>query len=157
SRVRRILEGVRSGRLSLGEAETRLATAPFDDLGFAKVDSHRAIRCGFPEVIYCAGKSPGEVEAIAAAVLAGGDRLLAPRATRSHAEVLLKRFPDAVFHERASIVTIRRDKKPRRIGLVFVLSAGTSDVPVAEEARLTAEMMNARVETLYDVGVAGVH
>jgi len=155
--LKRLLANVRAGRTSVKDALARLDGPPFEDIGFAKVDAHRELRCGFPEVVYCAGKTPAEVQSIAERLLARSERLLATRAGPEHAEALARRFKEALFHPRAGIVTIRRGRAPRPRGFVLVLSAGTADIPVAEEALLTAAMMDARVEPIYDVGVAGVH
>lgn len=153
----RLLSRVKSGAISLDAAASALAAAPFEDLGFAKVDGHREIRCGFPEVVYCEGKTPAEVGAIAERLLRSGARLLATRAGADHFDAVRRLFPEAEYHERSRIVTVRRGRAPREKGRVLVLSAGTADIPVAEEALLTAKMMGARAEPIYDVGVAGIH
>ncbi|MHC4470393.1 MAG: nickel pincer cofactor biosynthesis protein LarB [Planctomycetota bacterium] len=151
-----LLAEVRAGVTDLDEAADRLAHLPFDDIGFARVDTHRELRCGFPEVVFCAGKTPDEVRSIAERLLSDGDRLLATRADPSIHEAVREAAPDAIWHERARAITVNRGEAPA-VGLVTVLCAGTADIPVAEEARVTAEMVGARTETLYDCGVAGLH
>jgi NCAIR mutase (PurE)-related protein len=147
---------IQAGVTSPEEAADRVAHLPFADLGFARVDTHRALRCGFPEVVFCAGKRPEEVREIAARLVKDGGRLLATRADLDAYEAVCEVAPDAEWHDRARAITVSRDA-PAQVGLVTVLSAGTADIPVAEEARVTAEMVGARTETLYDCGVAGLH
>jgi len=131
--------------------------APVANLGFAQVDMHRALRKGFPEVVFGAGKSPEQVLKIVRALLGREQRVLVTRITPQHARVLRKKFSKAVFHEVARCVTIERKPLPKRPGTIAVVCAGTSDLPVAEEAAVTAEIMGNRVERVTDVGVAGVH
>ena len=123
---------------------------------FAVVDHDRAARCGFPEVVLCSGKTPEQAAAIAAEILARAPRVLLTRAAPEHVAALRGRFPNAVHHARARCITIDQAPLPRR-GLVAVVAAGTADLPVAEEARVTLEILGAAVETFYDVGVAGLH
>ena len=123
---------------------------------FAVVDHGRAQRCGFPEVVLCQGKEPGQVVAIAAEILERAPRILLTRATPEHAGAVLGRWPDAVHHERARCLTYDPSPLPQR-GRVAVLAAGTSDLPVAEEAQVTLEILGAQVETFWDIGVAGLH
>jgi hypothetical protein len=151
-----LLEAVRDGRTPVGEAARRLASWPCADLGFARVDLQRAARCGFPEVVFCPGKTPEDVAAIAERILEAGHDLLATRASPEQAHAVRARIPGAEVHERARCITVRAGK-PAREGLVAVVCAGTADLPVAEEARVAADMLGARVETFYDVGVAGLH
>jgi NCAIR mutase (PurE)-related protein len=156
-RLRQLLEAVRKGEIPVDEAIEEIRRLPYVDLEFAKVDVHRSLRCGFPEVIFCAGKRPEHVAEIARAILEGGENLLATRADREIFEAVRSAVPQARYHERARCITVVQKEVSRREGLVLVVSGGTSDEPVAEEARVTAEMMGSRVETLYDVGVAGIH
>jgi pyridinium-3,5-biscarboxylic acid mononucleotide synthase len=155
--LRALLERVRGGDLSIDDAIGRLHFLEAADLGFARVDRGRAARCGFPEVIYCPGKRPEDAVAIAHEILAHGGKLLATRTTPEHAAALLESFPDAVHHERARAVTVRRTPARPPRGRVLVLTAGSADVPVAEESAVTAEIMDSFVERIYDVGVAGIH
>src|SRR5208337_2096601 len=130
--------------------------APVADLGFAQVDTHRALRKGFPEVVFGAGKTPEQVVKIAAKILASDSRVLITRITGAHARALRKKFKRAVHHETARCVTIETSPRPKCPGTIGVICAGTSDLPVAEEAAVTAEIMGNRVERIYDVGVAGM-
>ncbi len=153
----KILRDVRAKRMSLEEAMARFRKLPFEDLGFAKVDSHRGVRCGFPEVIFCSGKSPAQVERIVQSIAESGGDVLATRADAATFERVSRRFPRAEYNELARTIVLRACKPCKPKGLVLIVSAGTSDIPIAEEARVTAELMGSRVKTLYDVGVAGIH
>ncbi len=155
-RIEKLLRALQSGRLSLPAALDRFKTLPYEDLGFASIDHHRSLRQGFPEVIFCEGKTRAQIVAIARGLLAKGGPLLATRATADVAKALKKLDRRAQYHDLARTVVIQR-KKPVLAGDVLIVTAGTADVPVAEEARVTAEIMGSRVETLYDVGVAGIH
>jgi NCAIR mutase (PurE)-related protein len=156
--IERLLRDVRAGRLSVAEAVERLRGLPFEDLGFAKVDTHRELRTGFPEVIYCAGKTVEQVVAIARRVRDRHRLALATRCTPEMYEAAKKAFPDVACHETARIMVIGKPRPaPARSRPVAVVTAGTADQPVAEEAVVTAETMGCRVERIYDVGVAGLH
>jgi len=155
--LRELLKRLQQGEVSVDEVVSEIRVLPFDDLGFARVDHHRALRCGSPEVIFCQGKQPDDVLRIAQSILGAGQDLLATRAGPEVFERLRSKFPDAVYHERARAVVVKQTSGPVPDGTIMVVSAGTSDIPVAEEARVTAEVMDNRVETLYDVGVAGIH
>lgn len=155
--IRQILEDFKAGRLSLEEAETGIARSELD-ISFARLDCARKSRCGFPEVVFCPGKSTRQVIEIARAFNSEGHNVFATRSTLEQYEAFAKVFPGAVWHEDARAITL--DQPGRTIrpkGLVAVLSAGTSDIPAAAEAALTAERMEAVVERVYDVGVAGLH
>ncbi|MCI0342286.1 MAG: nickel pincer cofactor biosynthesis protein LarB [Planctomycetales bacterium] len=153
--ARRIVERLRRGAITVPEALAALRDGAVGNLGFARVDHDRARRCGFPEVILCEGKTPREVGRIAGEILRRSPRLLATRADAAAISAIRRVAPGAAVNERARTVSVGRP--PRRSGRVAIVTAGTADVPVAEEARVTAEMMGARVEALYDVGVAGIH
>ena len=154
--IERLLKGVQAGRVTVEDAVQRLRTLPFEDLGFASLDHHRSLRQGFPEVLLCEGKTAKQSVAIARSLIKKGGPFLATRAEPVIAKAILKLDRRARYHADARIVAI--DGKPaRRAGHILVLTAGTADVPVAEEARVTAEVMGSHVETLYDVGVAGLH
>ena len=155
-RLRELLESIRRGALSVDEALDRLRHLPYEDLGFAEIDHHRTLRKGFPEVILGEGKTAEQVAAIAERLAAHADRLLITRVGPDTYGVVKERVPDATYHPTARAVTLDRSKEPSRPG-VAVLCAGTSDLPVAEEAEVTAELMGSAVERLYDVGVAGIH
>ncbi len=134
-----------------------MAADSFVDLGYARVDTSRRDRCGFPEVIYCEGKTPADVLGISETILAKDSVLLATRATPAHYETLAAKFPEAVFHGRARCITLEKTPMPKNDGSVGVLCAGTSDLPVAEESVVTLEVFGNRVEKIFDVGVAGIH
>jgi hypothetical protein len=155
--LRSLLEAVQSGRRTIDEAITALRSLPFEDLGFAKLDTHRAVRCGFPEVIYCAGKSPAQVVAIFDRAAAGGGNVLATRAEPALFDAVRRAYPASRYDETARMIMFRQQPPAPTDGFIAVVAAGTSDLPVAEEARLTAEMMDQRTRTFYDVGVAGLH
>ena len=155
-RIEKLLRDLQAGRLSMTAALERLQTLPYEDLGFASVDHHRSLRQGFPEVIFCEGKTRAQVVAIARGLLAKGGPLLATRVTADVARALKKLDRRAQYHEAARAVVVHR-KKPALAGDILIVTAGTADVPVAEEARVTAEVMGSRVETIFDVGVAGIH
>lgn len=157
NRLRELLAQVASGAVSMDEAVASLRSLPFEDVGFAKIDHHRAIRCGFPEVIYCQGKSPAHVAEIFDRSAATGLNIIATRASHEAADAVRRTQPHAEFNEVARTITLRQDDAPPPPGTIAIVSAGTSDMPVAEEARVTAEIMNQRTEVLYDVGVAGIH
>ncbi|MBI1826199.1 MAG: nickel pincer cofactor biosynthesis protein LarB [Planctomycetes bacterium] len=155
--LRELLEAVRGGRQTVEQAVGRLRSLPFEDLGFAKIDHHRSIRCGFPEAVYCAGKTLQQAAEIFERCATQGVNVLATRASAEVFEAIASRHAAAVYHEAARAVTLRqRDKVPSN-GTVAIVSAGTSDMPVAEEARITAEIMDQTTATFYDVGVAGIH
>ena len=155
--LRELLESVRQGHSSIEEALGRLRRLPFEDLGFAKLDHHRDLRCGFPEVIYCEGKTTDQVITIFEARLRGGGNILATRASPELAGALLKRFPGAEHCSAGRTVSLRQRPAVTGQGLVTIVAAGTSDMAVAEEARVTAEIMDQETEGIYDVGVAGLH
>ncbi len=155
--IRELLTSVRSGSKTIEEALARLRALPFEDLGFAKVDHHRAIRCGFPEVIYCEGKTAAQVAAIFGRCAATGGNVMATRASREIHECLAQSHPEAKYHETARMTTLRQKEGALSAGTVAIVCAGTSDLPVAEEARITAEIMNQKTAVFYDVGVAGIH
>ena len=152
-----LLERFRVGKVSRDEVLRVFQSAPVADLGFAQVDTHRALRKNFPEVIFGAGKTPVQVVKIAAKLLEHGQQVLVTRITAEHARALKKKFKRAVHHESARCVTIEKKTLPKRAGFIAVVCAGTSDLPVAEEAAVTAEIMGNRVERVHDVGVAGLH
>ena len=156
SALKALLESVRSGSTDVAAALQQLRRLPFEDLGFATLDHHRAIRCGFPEVIFCPGKTSGQVVEIFAKLAATGNNVLATRAAPEVHQAIAKDFPAAEYHEPARAITLRQSPE-QAAGDVALVAAGTSDLPVAEEARVTAEIMDARVTTHYDVGVAGLH
>jgi NCAIR mutase (PurE)-related protein len=158
--IRKLLERAKSGRLSIEQAVERLKHLPFEDLGFAKIDHHRALRQGYAEVIFARGKTPEQVVGIVRGMLRPKDarhNILVTRADRKIYAAVRRASPAARFHPLSGAIAIRRSNTISGKGTIFVVSAGTSDIPVAEEAAVTAELMGNRVETLYDVGVAGLH
>jgi len=152
-----LLKQYRAGDVSLKKALQAFQTAPVVNLAFAQVDTHRTLRKGFPEVIFGAGKTPPQVVQIAAQIYARDRRVLVTRVTDAQAQAVRRRFKQAVYHEAARCLTLEKRPLPKRPGTVAVLCAGTSDVPVAEEAAVTADIMGNRVQRVYDVGVAGLH
>lgn len=154
--LRDILMRLRDGGLSLDETVAALRRWPIEDAGAAKIDHHRALRCGFGEVIFCAGKTTPQVREIFARLAAAGQNVLATRASPETAEAVQKDFPAAEYRPLARTISLRQNPVPP-VGHVAIVAAGTSDLPVAEEARATAELLGARVTTHYDVGVAGLH
>ena len=158
--LRALFDAVREGHLDPAEAELQALASidrdPLENLEFARVDHHRAARQGFPEVVYGEGKTPDHIARIAEAIVRRGHSLLITRTDASALGAVAKLVPDAVFHEQARIIE-RRVPGPRGTGVIMVAAAGTSDIPVAEEAAISAEVMGNDVERLYDVGVAGLH
>jgi NCAIR mutase (PurE)-related protein len=159
--LRAILDQVGAGDLTPEAAHTRLLQflrhGAFEDLGFARVDHHRSIRQGFPEVIYGQGKTPGQLAAIAGAIVGTGQNLLITRTTAEAHVGVQGTVPGAAFHELARVITYRTIDPPAGKGTVAVAAAGTADLPVAEEAAVCLETMGNTVDRLYDVGVAGLH
>jgi NCAIR mutase (PurE)-related protein len=155
--LRGLLEQVRSGAMDVDAAVTRVRHLPFEDLGFAKVDHHRELRHGMPEVILAKGKTPDQVVAITGRLLNVSQNVLITRADADTAGRIEKAFPGSEHFALSGAVRFWRDKTLRGKGKIAVVCAGTSDIPVAEEAQITAEVMGNEVEAIYDVGVAGIH
>ncbi len=155
------IDQVARGEVDPGTAKQRLLEAmrarPYEDLGFARVDHHRAVRQGFPEVILGLGKTPTQIAAIAAEIVKRGSTLLVTRATEAAYTAVREKVPAATYHADASLITLRQQDVSPGNGTIIVAAAGTSDLPVAEEAARTAELMGNEVTRLYDVGVAGLH
>jgi len=168
-RLRSLLEQVKSGEVAVEGALNALRSLPFEDLGFAKIDHHRALRNGFPEVIYCPGKTVEQIVAIVERLTLHSRRVLASRASAEVAEAIQVQCPTAVYHAIAKMVVIygeplaasdhtgQSTASAATQGTVLVISAGTADLPIAEEAAITAAEMGSPVDRLYDVGVAGIH
>ncbi len=155
--LRQLLDDLAAGRTTVDTALRRLEALPFEALEGACLDHHRALRCGFPEVVFGQGKTPEQIEAIFARLAATGGNVLATRVEAAAAQRVLKRFPVATHHEAARAVTLRQRPAAPATGLIGIVCAGSSDLPVAEEARITVEIMDQPTRTLYDVGVAGLH
>jgi len=161
-RIQQLLEQVRSREIGVEDAVRELRGLPFEDLGFAKVDTHRLMRTGFPEVVFCQSKTPEQVRDILARLATKSHRVMGTRAGREHFDKALEAVPNAIYHEVARIIEVPGDmpvgERPAADDrYILVLSAGTADIPVAEEAAVTAQLLGSRVERGYDVGVAGIH
>jgi NCAIR mutase (PurE)-related protein len=162
SQIESLLNDVREGRTAVNEALDRLRDLPFEDIGFAKVDHHRALRTGMPEVIFAAGKTPAQVAAIFARMAEHGGNVLATRASAEMFQAVRDLEPEnrerrAQYHEMARCITLTQAPAGGGKGTIAVVCAGTSDLPVAEEAVITARLMGNTVELIADVGVAGIH
>jgi len=156
--LRKLLENVKSGSIDVDKALDKLRNLPYEDLGFAKIDSHRDIRCGFPEVIFCQSKTIDQIVKITQKLLERNNNLLATRASKEVYEAVKEVEPIAVYNELARTITVKKTEiELQSEGTILVVTAGTADMPVSEEAAITAEIMGNRVERLYDVGVAGIH
>lgn len=156
-KLRRLLEEVRDGKRGIEEALEALRGFPFEELEFAHLDTHRALRKGFPEVVFCSGKTPAQVVEIMGRLYEKSGRVMATRASPEVAEALIKAFPGARHFPEARILFLGEPAPRTGRGTVLVITAGTADIPVAEEAAVTAELLGSPVERLYDVGVAGLH
>jgi hypothetical protein len=157
SQIEALLKDVSESRTSVADALDRLRDLPFEDMGFAKLDHHRALRTGMPEVIFSQGKSTAQVAQIFERMAKAGGNVLATRASREYYEAVKSTEPRAVYHEMARAITLEQTQAPAGKGNVCVVCAGTSDLPVAEEAAVTARLMGNTVELIADVGVAGIH
>ncbi|MBN2248062.1 MAG: nickel pincer cofactor biosynthesis protein LarB [Coriobacteriia bacterium] len=155
--LRALLDSVASGDTSPDDALETLARLPYADLGEAKVDHHRALRCGFAEVVFCEGKTPSQVRSIAREMLDHGEVFLGTRATASHFQSVAQVASDARYFEEPHLLVVDRRAERPAVGHIVVVTGGTADHPVAEEAAISAEVMGNRVTRVYDVGVAGVH
>ena len=155
--LRNLLEDVQQEELSIDEAMVQLRGFPYEDLGFARLDSHRALRKGFPEVIFCPGKTTEQIVTITKRILERDGRVLAARAEPQVAEAVEKVVPDMTYHPAARMIVVGEPAPESGRGTVLVVSAGTADIPVADEAVVTAGTLGSKVERLYDVGVAGIH
>jgi NCAIR mutase (PurE)-related protein len=155
--IRKLFEQVRRGEITPDDAVDRLRHLPFEDLGFAKVDHHRSLRVGMPEVIFGERKTPSQTAEIFARLAKHGGNVLATRADKKQFSAVKKKVRSAEYRELARAIILKRDSQLYGKGIVAVVSAGTSDIPVAEEAVVTAEIMGNEVQHFYDVGVAGIH
>jgi len=155
--LRDLLGQVQEGQMSIDDALARLKGFPYEDLGFARLDSHRTLRKGFPEVVFCPGKTTEQIVRIVERIREREGRVLAARATPEVAEAVQRAVPDAVYHASARMLVVGGGAPRSGRGNVLVVSAGTADIPVADEAAVTAETLGSPVERLYDVGVAGIH
>lgn len=157
AKIEALLNDVRQGRTDVADALESLRILPFEDLGFAKLDHHRPLRTGMPEVVFAAGKTDAQVATIFAHMAHAGGNVLATRASRSCFDAVYATEPRAEYHEMARCITLAQAPPPQGKGTIAVVCAGTSDLPVAEEAAVTARLMGNKVELIADVGVAGIH
>jgi len=155
--IRHLLEEVRSGKMKVEEALEKLKILPYQDLGFAKIDTHRELRRDYPEVIFCPGKTPEQIVHIAKRMRENKSVVMAARADREVYQAIKNSLPEVRYFEKAKIAVLGERKEKAGFHTILVVSAGTADMPVAEEAAVTAEIMNNKVDRLYDVGVAGIH
>lgn len=156
-RLRQLLQQVKGGELDVNDALDRLKSFPYHDIGFAKLDTHRDLRRGFSEVIFCSGKTVEQVVGIFSTLSTGDRRVMATKASREIYDAVRQQCPDAEFKEAAGIILSAKVGPAKTKKRIAVVSAGTSDIPIAEEAAVTAEAMGNPVERLFDVGVAGIH
>jgi NCAIR mutase (PurE)-related protein len=157
-RLEDLLKNVKSGETTLGEAIAQLKSLPFEDLGFTRIDHHRSLRKGFPEVIWGEGKTSGQILSIMKQLKAKGQNILITRLEEKKAKAIHRVFPKSRYYAGSKVLTyLTHPVKLEGKGTILVITAGTTDIPVAEEAAITAQIMGNRVETLYDVGVAGIH
>lgn len=154
--LRDVLEKVRTGEMSVEEAERYFARKPFEDMGYAKLDTQREIRSGYPEVVYCSGKADGHLLRIFETLYRENGEVLGTRASKEQYELVRESIPEIGYDEISRILKIEKPGKTRS-GLIAVCTAGTADIPVAEEAAQTAEYFGNQVERVYDVGVSGIH
>lgn len=152
-----LLNRVKDGSMAVDEAIQSLKKLPYEDMGFAKLDLHRKLRKGSSEVVYCAGKTPEQTATIFERLLLHNDRVLGTRADAETYRQVKEKINDAKYHEISKTITVYRGSAPELAGKIVIATGGTSDIPVAEEAAITAEFLGSRVEKLYDVGVAGIH
>ena len=157
NKIKQLLTRVKKGDLTIENALQSFKELPYKDLGFAKVDTHRSIRCGFPEVIFCEGKTPEQVLKISSQIIKHGADLLATRANEETYKCVAQQYKNARYNDKARTIVIKKSRSKKRKGSILIVTAGTSDIPVAEEARETAEIMGNNVKVLYDAGVAGIH
>ncbi|HAA89694.1 MAG TPA: nickel pincer cofactor biosynthesis protein LarB [Peptococcaceae bacterium] len=156
-KVRKLLESVRTGAITVTEAMHKLKHLPYQDLGFAKIDHHRTLRLGFPEVVYCKGKTPEQVLQIIEELRKHNHRILATKVNKKTAKAVIAQIPSAHYHPEAKLLVIGEIPEKPIWGKITVVTAGTADLPVAEEAALTAKILENEVERIYDIGVAGLH
>ena len=155
--LEKILISIRDGSVSVDEALENLKEFPYTDLGFARIDHHRELRTGYPEIVYCAGKTNEQVEAIFRAMDSHGNNIIGTRAGREMFEFIAPSFPEAVYFDVARIISISKKEIAPPATKIAIVTAGTSDIPVAEEAAVTAELLGNEVVRIYDAGVAGIH
>lgn len=155
--IKKLMLDIKNDKISLEEGVNILKDLPFKDLGYAKIDNHREMRVGYPEVIYCAGKTVDQIKGIIEFMLTKENNILGTRATKEAYEEVRKICPEAEYNELARTIVIKKREVKSKDGYIAVVTAGTSDIPVSEEAAVTAELFGNKVERIYDVGVAGIH
>jgi len=155
--LKKILEQIQQKEISIDDAMHKLKHFPYEDIGFAKLDTHRTIRNGFPEVIFCKGKTDDQIIAIFKSLLTSNNLIIGTLATEETYNNIIKELPTAIFHAQARIIQIGQTPEPKTDNIITVITGGTSDIPFAEEAAITAETMGNKVVRLYDIGVAGIH
>lgn len=155
--MKKVLEDYRNGKISLSEVLEKIKTLPYEDLDFAKVDTHRIIRKGYPETVFCPGKTVNQIKKIVETMAKRNHNILLTKAEKKIFNEIKKFFPDAKYNKVAKTIVIIKDKVKQPKGKILIITAGTSDIPIAEEAFVTAEIMGNKVDKEYDVGVAGVH
>lgn len=155
--LKSLLEGVKNGTVDIDLAYKEIKALPYEDIGFAKIDHHRSIRVGYPEVIYCEGKTSRQIAEIVKRLMEKNNNILATRASKEDFAAVREIITDAEYHEAARIIVVKRREIVVTEKQIAVITAGTSDIPVAEEAAITAEVLGNRVNRIYDVGVAGIH
>ncbi|EPY2272189.1 nickel pincer cofactor biosynthesis protein LarB [Clostridium sporogenes] len=155
--IKKLMLDIKNDKISLEEGVNILKDLPFKDLGYAKIDNHREMRVGYPEVIYCAGKTVDQIKGIIEFMLTKENNILGTRATKEAYEEVKKICPEAEYNELARTIVIKKREARSKDGYIAVVTAGTSDIPVSEEAAVTAELFGNKVERIYDVGVAGIH
>jgi NCAIR mutase (PurE)-related protein len=155
--LEKLLIDIKNGSKTVEEALEILKTFPYTDLGFARIDHHREIRTGYPEIVYCAGKKNDQVREIFRVMIKKESNVIGTRASKEMYEAVKSISPDAVFYEVAKIISVQNRKPETQTGRIAVITAGTSDIPVAEEAAITAELLGNEVLRIYDAGVAGIH
>lgn len=153
----KLMEQVAAGETAPEDAVEALKELPFEDLGFANIDHHRKLRTGYPEAVFCQGKTPEQIAAIMKELARVNDNIIGTRATEGDFEAVRQVLPEAEFYREAKMIVLMKDPLPRREGTIAVVTAGTADIPVAEEAAITARCLGNKVDRIYDVGVAGIH
>lgn len=155
--MKKILQDYKAGKVKLNTVLEKIKSMPYEDLGFAKIDTHREVRKGFPETIFCQGKTKPQIISILERLSKNHQNILLTKANKSIYNSIKKIYPKATYNEHAKTIVIKNYKPKQKKGTILIITAGTSDIPVAEEAAVTAEIMGNKVEKVYDVGVAGVH
>ena len=155
--IKKLLLDIKENRVDIDEALSKLKELPYQDLGFAKIDHHRELRQGYPEVIYCSGKTTDQVLAIFDTMFSNANNILATRASEDLYRAVKDVFPMAIYNSSAKTITLVQNPPQKSKGYIAIVTGGTSDIPVAEEAAVTAEILGNKVEKVYDVGVAGIH